>query len=32
MATDLDTAHGGTDANERDGGRLGRLNVDDVQL
>jgi len=33
VATDLDTEHGGTDANERDGARqLGRLNVDDLQL
>ena len=33
LATDLDTEHGGTDANTRDGARqLGRLNVDDLQL
>src|SRR6185312_10077800 len=33
VATDLDTEHGGTDANQRDGARqLGRLNVDDLQL
>jgi len=33
LATDLDTEHGGTDANECDGARqLGRLNVDDLQL
>jgi hypothetical protein len=33
VATDLDTEHGGTDANKRDGARqLGRLNVDDLQL
>ena len=33
LATDLDTEHGGTDANKRDGARrLGRLNVDDMQL
>jgi hypothetical protein len=33
LATDLDTEHGGTDANKRDGARqLGRLNVDDLQL
>jgi hypothetical protein len=32
LATDLDTEHGGTDANKRDGARqLGRLNVDDLQ-
>ena len=31
VATDLDTEHGGTDANERDGARqLGRLNVADL--
>jgi hypothetical protein len=30
---DLDTEHGGTDANKRDGARRpGRLNVDDLQL
>ena len=33
LATDLDTEHGGTDANKRDGARqLGRLNVADLQL
>ena len=33
VATDLDTEHGGTLANKRDGAReLGRLNVDDLQL
>jgi len=33
VATDLDTEHGGTEANWRDGARqLGRLNVDDLQL
>jgi len=33
VATDLRTEHGGTDANKRDGARrLGRLNVDDLQL
>jgi hypothetical protein len=33
VATDLGTEHGGTDANRRDGARrLGRLNVDDLQL
>ena len=33
VATDLDTEHGGTDANYRDGARqLGRLNVDYLQL
>ena len=33
LATDLDTEHGGTDANKRDGARqLGRRNVADVQL
>ena len=33
VVTDLDTEHGGTDANERDGARqLGRLNVDDLDL
>jgi hypothetical protein len=33
LATDLDTEHGGTDANKRDGARqLGRLNVEDLQL
>ena len=33
LATDLDTEHGGTDANKRDGAsQLGRLNVADVQL
>jgi hypothetical protein len=33
LATDLDTEHGGTDANKRDGARqLGRLNVDGLQL
>jgi hypothetical protein len=33
VATDLDTEHGGTDANKRDGARqLVRLNVDDLQL
>ena len=32
VATDLDTEHGGIDANKRDGARqLGRLNVDDLQ-
>jgi hypothetical protein len=31
--SDLRTEHGGTDANKRDGARrLGRLNVDDLQL
>jgi len=33
VATDLDTEHGGTDANKPDAARqLGRLNVADVQL
>ena len=33
VVTDLDTEHGGTDANKRDGARqLGRLNVDDLDL
>ena len=33
VATDLDTEHGGTEANWQDGARqLGRLNVDDLQL
>ena len=33
LVTDLDTEHGGTDANKRDGAsQLGRLNVADVQL
>ena len=33
VATDLDTEHGGTDANKRDEARqLGRLNVVDLQL
>ena len=33
LATDLDTEHGGIDANKRDGARqLGRLNVDDLDL
>ena len=33
VATDLDTEHGGTLANKRDGAReLGRLNVDGLQL
>ena len=33
MATDLDTEHGGTDANKRDGARqVGRLNVAGLQL
>lgn len=33
VATDLDTEHGGTDANKRDGARqVGQLNVADVQL
>jgi hypothetical protein len=33
LATDLDTQHGGTDANKRDAARqLGRLNVAHVQL
>jgi hypothetical protein len=33
VATDLDTQHGGTDADKRDAARqLGRLNVADLQL
>ncbi len=33
LATDLDTEHGGTDANKRDvARRVGRLNVADLQL
>ena len=33
LATDLDTEHGGTDANKRDvARRVGWLNVDDLQL
>jgi hypothetical protein len=33
LATYLDTEHGGTDANKRDGARqLGRLNVAGLQL
>jgi len=33
VVTDLDTEHGGTDANKRDAARqLGRLNVADLQL
>ena len=33
LATDLDTEHGGTDANKRDGTtQVGRLNVADLQL
>jgi len=33
LVTDLDTEHGGTDANKRDAARqLGRLNVDDLDL
>jgi hypothetical protein len=33
LATDLDTEHGGTDANERDEvGQVERLNVADLQL
>jgi hypothetical protein len=33
LATDLDTEHGGTDANKRDEARqLGRLNVAGLQL
>ena len=33
LATDLDTEHGGTGANKRDGARqVGRLNVADLQL
>jgi hypothetical protein len=33
LDTDLDTEHGGTDANKRDEARqLGRLNVADLQL
>ena len=33
LATDLDTEHGGTDANKRDRTRqVGRLNVADLQL
>ena len=33
VVTDLDTEHGGTDANKRDTARqLGRLNVDDLDL
>jgi hypothetical protein len=33
LATDLDTEHGGTDANKRDGARqVGRLNVAGLQL
>jgi hypothetical protein len=33
LATDLDTEHGGTEANKRDGARqVGRLNVGGLQL
>ena len=33
LVTDLDTEHGGTDANKRDAARqVGRLNVDDLDL
>jgi len=33
LATDLDTEHGGTDANKRDGARqVERLNVGGLQL
>ena len=33
LATDLDTEHGGTDANKRDGARqVGRLNEADLRL
>jgi hypothetical protein len=33
VATDLDTEHGGTDANKRDGrDSLAGLNIDDLQL
>jgi hypothetical protein len=33
LATDLDTEHGGTDANKRDGPRqVGRVNVAGLQL
>jgi hypothetical protein len=33
LATDLDTEHGGTDANKRDGARqVGRLNAAGLQL
>jgi hypothetical protein len=33
VATDLDTEHGGTDANKRDGARqVGRLNVAGLRL
>jgi hypothetical protein len=33
LATDLDTEHGGTDANKRDGARqVGRLNVAGLKL
>ena len=33
LATDLDTEHGGTDANKRDGARqVGRLNVAGLPL
>lgn len=33
LATDLDTEHGGTDANKRDGTRpVRRLNVAELQL
>jgi len=33
LATDLDTEHGGTDANKRDAARqFGRLNVADLDL
>jgi hypothetical protein len=33
LATDLDTEHGGTDANKRDVARqVGRLNLADLQL
>jgi hypothetical protein len=33
LATDLDTEHGGTDANKRDGARqVGRLNPADLHL
>jgi hypothetical protein len=33
LATDLDTEHGGTDENKRDGTRqVGRLSVADLQL
>ena len=33
LVTDLDTEHGGTDANKRDAARqLGRLSIADLQL